>query len=117
MQPFIRPYSDVVQIAEVKNRCKKYDVILYKTKDGYILHRILKVRDNSYDVCGDHNYRIEKGIKDEQIIGVLRAIVRNGKTKSLQGIRYRLYVHLWCDFFPVRAGILYVKALLAQKCF
>ena len=91
-------------IEKSEGRLKKYDVPLYKRDSGqYVLHRILKVRKDDYVICGDNRYCKEYGISDRHIIGVLTAVVRSGKEISVNDWRYKLYVHLWCDLFPLRA--------------
>lgn len=110
MLPLIRQGRDLLIISAVNGRLKKYDVPLYKRDSGqYVLHRILKVRADDYVICGDNRWQREYGITDRHIIGVLTGIVRDGKEISVTDKRYRLYVHLWCDFFYVRAFILMVK--------
>ncbi|MGN0600692.1 MAG: S24/S26 family peptidase [Oscillospiraceae bacterium] len=110
MEPLIRQGRDLLIISAVSGRLKKYDVPLYKRDSGqYVLHRILKVRQNDYVICGDNRWQREYGITDRHIIGVLTGIVRDGKEISVTDKKYRLYVHLWCDFFYVRAFILMVK--------
>ena len=53
--PLLREDRDVMIIERVTGRLKKYDVPLYKRPNGqYVLHRILKVRENDYVICGDH---------------------------------------------------------------
>jgi len=109
MMPLIRQDRDILIINRPQGRLKKYDVPLYKRDNGqYVLHRILKVRANDYIMCGDNRYRKEYGITDHHIIGVLTAIVRDGREISVTDPRYRFYVHLWCDLFPVRRFILKV---------
>ena len=63
-------------------------------------------------IVGDNCFRKEYGITDDQILGVLTGIVRNGKHISVTDKKYLCYVHLWCDFYPIRAGILYSRAQL-----
>ena len=107
MRPLIRQDRDILIIEKPQGRLKKYDVPLYKRDSGqYVLHRILKVRDSDYVICGDNRYCKEYGITDRHIIGVLTAVVRDGKEMPITDWRYRLYVHLWCDLFPLRAVIL-----------
>ena len=53
----------------------------------------------------------EYGITDRHIIGVLKAVVRDGREIPVTDRKYRFYVHLWCDLFPIRALILKVKRL------
>lgn len=110
MEPLIKQGRDLLIISAVNGRLKKYDVPLYKRDSGqYVLHRILKVRTDDYVICGDNRWQREYGITDRHIIGVLTGIVRDGKEISVTDKKYRLYVHLWCDFFYVRAFILMVK--------
>lgn len=107
MRPLIRQDRDIVIIEKPRGKLKKYDVPLYKRDNGqYVLHRVLKVRDSDYVICGDNRYSKEYGITDCQIIGVLTAVVRGGKEIPVTDFRYRLYVHLWCSFFPIRAAVL-----------
>ncbi len=110
MLPLIKQGRDLLIISAVNGRLKKYDVPLYKRDSGqYVLHRILKVRADDYVICGDNRWQKEYGITDKHIIGMLTGIVRGGKEISVNDKRYRLYVHIWCDFFFVRAFILRVK--------
>lgn len=93
--PLLRQKKDLVVIERPVGRCRKYDVSLYKRDSGqYVLHRILKVRKNDYVICGDRRWRREYGITDRHIIGVLTAVVRDGKEISVRDLRYRIYVHV-----------------------
>ena len=110
MEPLIRQGRDILIISAAEGRLKKYDVPLHKRDSGqYVLHRILKVRKDDYVICGDNRWQKEYGITDRHIIGVLTGIICNGREISVADRKYRLYVHIWCDFFCVRAFILRVK--------
>lgn len=116
MMPLIREKKDVLIIKSVNGRLKRLDIPLYKRDSGqYVLHRILKVRDNDYVICGDNRYCKETGITDRHIIGILTGVIRNGKEISTKSLRLRLYAHLWCDFFPLRVFILKGKNFLKRK--
>ena len=109
MKPLIRQRRDIIEIREKgQERCKKYDAVLYKIGSRYILHRIIKVRPNDYVIVGDNCIRREYGIKDEQILGIMTRIIRNGKSVYPTDWKYKVYVHLWCDFYYIRVGILFV---------
>lgn len=116
MMPLIRQNRDLLIIERINGKLKKYDVPLYKRDSGqYVLHRILKTRKNDYVMCGDNRWQKEYGITDRHMIGVLTGIVRDGRTVSVNDKEYRLYVHLWCDFFCVRALILRTKNCLKRR--
>lgn len=108
MLPLIRQGKDIIVISKPEGRLKKYDVPLYRRDSGqYVLHRILKVRENDYVTCGDNQWRREYGVTDGQIIGLLTSVVRGGRKEiPVTSRAYRLYVHLWCDLFYLRALLL-----------
>lgn len=94
MLPLIREGKDILIIAPRPfNRLKKNDIPLYKRDSGqYVLHRIVKVRKKDYLLRGDNRYFTEKGITDKHIIGILVAIIRDGKYLSLDDEKYLSYV-------------------------
>lgn len=94
---------------------QKNDAVLYKVGNRYILHRIIRVRKHDYVIVGDNCIYREFGITDGQILGVLTQVLRNGKRIDVQTDRkYLLYVHLWCDFYHVRAAILWGKQMVLR---
>ena len=112
MMPLLRQNRDLLIVnKKPEGRCKKYDVVLYQRPTGeYVLHRILKVRKADYVICGDNRWGREFGVPDEWILGVLAAVVRDGKQINVTDWKYRLYTHLWCDFFWIRAAIIWIHA-------
>ena len=113
MEPLLANRRDIVTIRKTKlgERLKKYDVPLYMRDGGsnYVLHRIIRVRKEDYVICGDNRWRPEYGITDRNIVGVMTGIIRDGKELPLKGLKYRLYVRLWCKAFPIRALFLLLK--------
>lgn len=107
MMPLLRERRDIIEIRKKEpGRCKKYDVVLYKRSGQYILHRILRVLPEEYVVAGDHNSFLDANITDDDILGVMKRIVKDGKEITMDDPLYRLYVHLWCDCYPLRMFIL-----------
>ena len=104
MLPCIRPKRDRLHLAKPEHDIKKYDVLLYKRKNGtYILHRVLEVKSDSYVLCGDNQWVLEHGITDEQVLGVLRGFYRGKKYIDCQKNRlYHFYVKLWCFSLEIR---------------
>lgn len=124
MRPLIREGRDLLVITRPSlhpdgrtgGRLKRYDVPLYRRDSGqYVLHRILDVRPDGYVLCGDNRWHKEYGVTDRQIIGVLAAVVRDGHEIPVTDWRYRLYVHLWCDFFPLRAFVLKTRHVRKRR--
>ena len=112
MMPLIRQKRDIVEIRPLTARPEKYDVILYKRMGKYILHRVLKVLPEGYVIAGDHNTFLETDVRDDMILGVMTRVIRNGKSITPDNRWYRLYMHLWCDAYPVRMFVLKCKAFV-----
>ena len=117
MLPRIRQGQDLLMIKKRVNKPKKNDVILYRRDNGqYVLHRILYVRNHDYVICGDNRYGKEYGITDTHIVGILTAVIRDGKEVRLSGWKYRLYTLLWCDLFPIRSLLLRCRHVVRWMC-
>lgn len=76
---------------------KKYDLPLYLRDDGqFVLHRVHKVNsDGTYNMCGDNQWHLEKGVRPDQIIGTVVSIQRGNKVIKTTNPLYKLYVVLW----------------------
>ncbi len=91
MEPMLKCDSDSVVIVPASEGLKKYDVALYRSGEKYILHRVVKVLPESYIMCGDNCDFLERGITDEDIIGVLIEVLRGDERIKLDSRRYRAY--------------------------
>ena len=110
MYPLIRQGKDVLIIKKCNTRLKKMDVPLYKRDSGqYVLHRIVKVNSNDYVLRGDNTYYNETGIRDDQILGVLSGIIREGKEISVNSFGYKLYSYFWYYTYYLRKTIIKIK--------
>ena len=105
MYPLIKP-RDLLVIKKVTRSLKKNDIPLYKRDSGqYVLHRIVKIKNGEYFICGDNRSHIERGIFDRHIIGVLTDIVRDGRTIPVNSNEFKSYVKL----LPLRRSIIRIK--------
>ena len=99
-----------------ENRCRKYDAILYRRDNGrYVLHRIVAVRPDGYVLRGDNCLRKEYGIREEQVLGVLTAVIRKGKKMEVGSLWYGLVVRLWCWSHGLRVPVLWLREILWNR--
>lgn len=116
MRPFLRSQRDLMRIEKREGRFSRFDVVLYRRKSGgYVLHRIIKVREGDYVLCGDNCWQKEPGIRDEQILGVLTHVIRDGKQVNVNERGYRLRVRLWWLLYWPRAAVLYLRDYVGAK--
>jgi hypothetical protein len=103
MRPLFKTHRDMIIIQPPKIRPKKYDVVLYRIGDKYILHRIIRVNEKlgAFIIRGDNTYRNEI-VPFDKIIAVLTAVNRKGKRIEVTGAGYRAYSVFWTAIYPLR---------------
>ena len=107
MLPLLRERRDIIEIRPLTRPPEKYDVLLYKRGGTYILHRVLKVTAGGYRIAGDNNVFVETDVTDAMILGRMTRIIRDGREIHVDGnLPYKLYSHLYVDFFPVKCLLL-----------
>ena len=113
MYPMLRNRRDTVIIEPVNRKLKRYELPLYKRANGqYVLHRILQAKEEGYVIRGDNCWTKEYPVRQEQILGVVTGFYRDNTYISVKNPLYRLYVHLWCDFFWVHRTAIRLKRRL-----
>lgn len=116
MLPMLKQGRDTFTVRAVENgeTCKRWDVVLYKRPpERYVLHRIIRVYEDGYDILGDNCIGIESHIPKENIIGVLTEFTHKNKSYKISDIQYLLYVILWCK--PYRTRIFLKKSWAGFK--
>lgn len=120
MMPLLRQGKDVMIIQRKGNsRLKKLDAVLFKRAGisgiNYVMHRVLRVNDDgSYWIIGD-NCVTGDTVAEDSIIGILTAVIRDGRTIPVTDPGYRLYVNTWCRFYHLRIAILRIKHLIGRN--
>lgn len=114
MEPLLHNRYSTVVIEKALGRLKKNDVALYcrpgKPNAHYVLHRVVKVRERDYLICGD-NRLYQESVPQEWVIGVMTGFFNGAAYTSCDSAEYRQYVKTlgrryfvrWCRAFPDRA--------------
>lgn len=98
MWPLLQEGKSWVQVAARNGgQLHPSDVILYRRSDGtLVLHRIVRIEaPGVYLLCGDHQWKPEERVRDEQILAVAQVFSRNGHVFQENTGWYRLYRKLW----------------------
>lgn len=97
MFPLWKHKRDTVTLTKCdKAALKKGDIPLYRRENGqFVMHRIVKVNEDSYNLCGDAQTQIEYDLKMEYIIAVVKTFTRKGTEYTCSNPWYRLYTVLW----------------------
>lgn len=106
MYPLLKNHRDSVYIEPPKN-LKKYDVVLFRRQSGQlVLHRILKIDNDKFYICGDNEFFKEK-VHKRQIIGKMTEFCRNEKNGKTSDLKYKIYSHCWCSSFFIKKILLH----------
>ena len=110
MYPFLRQGKHRVIISKVNRQLKKYDVVLYKVNNKYVLHRIIDIVDDTLIIRGDNTLEVEKVNKND-ILGILTSYYDNNMcvdvddklneyyyNKSIRTLNYRKTRHKIGEF-------------------
>lgn len=115
MRPMLLHRISKVRLAP-PSALQKGDIPLYRRDNGvYVLHRIVDGEGESFTLCGDAQWRLEPGIRREQILAVVTHFCRRGRWVSCTAPVYRLYWKLWLFLRPVRRLIFGGGRRLAEK--
>jgi len=109
MRPMLKQGRDTIVIEKLKQSPKENDVVLYQTDAGkYILHRVIKVKDEGYVIRGDNRIKNEYDVKDRHIIGILTGFYRKDKYINCYTNKwYKFYVIFWRNTFFIRVLFMY----------
>lgn len=85
-------------------KLKKGQVPFYRRANGkYILHRIIKVNKDTYNMIGDNQSEVEFDVPKSAVLCVVKGFYRKGKYYSCDAFTYRLYTFLWVNLRPLRS--------------
>lgn len=115
MTPFLIHRRDCVFLSPADSPLKKGDVVMYTRESGqYVLHRIVRVRkDGLFDICGDAQQDIERGVKRENIFARADAIERKGKLIYPKSLFWWFFAKVWCRVIPLRHCLMKLYRSLA----
>ena len=104
MNPFIVHMKDQITLGSwTDDQIKKGAVVLVKDVRGcYIIHRIIKRDGNVLTLMGDGNIGIIETAYVEDIIALMHAVIKKGRTYSVNSLSWRLYSWFWKLLTPVR---------------
>ncbi len=115
MMPLLRHRKDTIVLKKPVGRLKKYDVPLYRRKDGaFVLHRVVGMNADGYIMCGDNQTVKEYAIKDDQIIAVMTSFCRGGRHIDCASPTYMIYSRFWTFIFPLRKFYRRVRSALGK---
>ena len=119
MTPMLKEGRDSVVLSPLPEKLKKFDLPLYRRKNGqYVLHRVVRVGE-TYTCLGDNQFVPETGLTQDQMIAVVSSFCRKGREYKVTDASYRVYRALWFRSRHLRriwrGGLSRVKRIFKKK--
>lgn len=116
MGPYLASERDAVVLAPMEGIHPRVgDICLYRRDNGaYILHRIVGRRGDTYTFAGDAQTEREYGIRCDQLLGCVTAVVRKGK-KRTGGFWWHFFRTVWIALLPWRRELVAVYGKCARS--
>lgn len=104
MNPFIIHMEDQITLGPWKdNDIRKGAVVLVKDIRGnYLIHRIIKRKGDRLLLMGDGNIGLRETATTANIIGIMKGVIKKGRTYPVTGMAWHLYSFIWALLRPVR---------------
>lgn len=107
MSPFICHYRDYIYFRAPERELRKGDMVFYLRDNGqYVMHRICKVnKDGTYDIIGDAQTVIERGIRRDQIFARIYQVKRKNRMIKEGDLTWWFFEKVWIRIIPLRRTI------------
>ena len=116
MLPLFREGEDSVILSALPEKINAGDIILYKREnEQYVLHRVMKVKKDTFVMCGDNQAVFEKGITRENMIALASGMIRDGEEISFsENEKYISYVKRTLSEKKIKHAISLLKAVVKK---
>ena len=109
MVPFLVHERDYIYFKKPDRPLRRGDMVFYRRKNGqYVMHRICRVTAEGFDIVGDGQSVIERGVRREQIFGLITRVRRKGKLLTEGDFWWEFFRRVWLRLIPLRLTILRV---------
>lgn len=103
MEPLLYHGESVVYLKRVDSAIKKYDIILYRNRDGhFLLHRVVAVKEGGLVLRGDNQTVKEFPVSEDWVIARVTAFTRKGLRKEVTSLPCRIYERFWVNTCFIR---------------
>lgn len=95
MEPFLKEGRDSVVLNLPDGELKKGDIVVYKRKNTYVMHRVVDVQQNTLSIMGDNEINPDNGVNKNTVVAVVKEIHRNGKIITEKDLLWKFYSDIY----------------------
>lgn len=116
MSPFLIHQRDVICFRKPDRPLRAGDMVFYVRPSGqYVMHRILRVRPEGYDIIGDAQTQVERGVAREQIFALITKVRRKGVWLKPGDFWWDFFERIWLRVIPLRPVVTKLYALRVRR--
>ena len=97
MQPFLKEGRDSAVLKLPDGNFNKGDIIVYKRKNTYFMHRIVDVQQNTVSIMGDNEINPDNGVPKSNIVAVVKEIHRDGKIINQKDFLWKFFSDVYIN--------------------
>ncbi len=110
MAPFLAHLRDSIIVLPPPRQFHRGDMVFFQRQDSsYVMHRIHHLKEGKLYLVGDNQTEIEGPIDPEQVFGIVRKVIRNGKLLQKGDFWWDFFEKAWIRIVPLRSAA--VKAV------
>lgn len=110
MLPFIKN-GDTIKLVKIDS-LKLYDIVLARIDDKqYVLHRIIRIKDNQLLLMGDGNLKGCERCKVEDVLALAAIKVNDKKEYDFRSDSHLKKARIWNFLLPIRRYLLFIYKL------
>ena len=115
MEPFLIHNRDRIYFQRINGTIKKGDMVFFQRKTGeYVMHRVMKVRNQQYYMAGDHQTFLEGPIEEKQIFAKVVSVERAGVWITEEDSIWKFYAVWWRRLFWPRKVVNKLKRIIIK---
>ena len=110
MAPFLAHLRDSIIVSPPSRQFHRGDMVFFQRQDSsYVMHRTHHLKEGKLYLVGDNQTEIEGPIDPEQVFGIVRKVIRNGKLLQKGDFWWDFFEKAWIRIVPLRSAA--VKAV------
>ena len=110
MAPFLAHLRDSIIVSPPPRQFHRGDMVFFQRQDSsYVMHRIHHLKEGKLYLVGDNQTEIEGPIDPQQVFGIVRKVIRNGKLLQKGDFWWDFFEKAWIRIVPLRSAA--VKAV------
>lgn len=102
MLPFLK-HGEKILLCPLKSDSPTVgEIILSRSSYGIVLHRVVRIKNGKIWLAGDGNLAQHEIVEKDQLLGVMTAVIRNGKNVYLDTKSKKILGLFWYYLRPFR---------------